>query len=178
MTARILIVVAAFLLPAVALPEVRQAAADSAVVEHHYQIAASPEASWSALVHPELWWPDAHTWSGSHANLQLIAHADGCYCETWGENSVEHGRVLMSLPGKELRIRGSLGPLQDMAVTAVLKISLAAKNGGTEAIVTYRMSGDSSQKLDAIAPAVDRALGEQFGSFARYASAALAKPAT
>lgn len=178
MNARIASLATALLAPMVAPAEVMHSAPDSAVVEHHYRIPAPPDVVWSALVHPELWWPDEHTWSGSHANLQLVAHAGGCYCESWGENSVEHGRVLMSLPGKQLRIRGALGPLQDMAVTAVLKISLAAKDGGTEAVVTYRMSGDASQKLDAIAPAVDRALGEQFGSFARYASAAPAKPAT
>jgi uncharacterized protein YndB with AHSA1/START domain len=161
-----------------ALAEVKQASADGALVEHRYQIAAAPDRAWEALVHPELWWPAQHTWSGSRTNLQLIAHAGGCYCESWGENSVEHGRVVMSLPGKQLRIRGALGPLQEMAVTAVLKVSLAAKDGGTEAVVTYRMSGDASQKLDAIAPAVDRAIGDQFGSFARYAATAAASPAT
>lgn len=165
----------ALLLPLTVFAEVKQAASDGAVVEYRYQIAATPQATWDALVHPERWWPSQHTWSGSNTNLQLIAHAGGCFCESWGENSVEHGRVVMSLPGKELRILGALGPLQDMAVTAVLRISLAAKNGGTEAIVTYRMSGDASQKLDGIAPAVNRAIGEQFGAFAALASST--KPA-
>jgi uncharacterized protein YndB with AHSA1/START domain len=167
---------AVLLVPIASFAELKQSGPDGAVVEHRYQVAATPQATWDALVHPERWWPSDHTWSGSSSNLQLIAHAGGCYCENWGENSVEHGRVVMSLPGKELRIVGALGPLQDMAVTAVLKISLAAKDGGTEAIVTYRMSGDASRKLDAIAPAVDRVLGEQFGAFARFASAP--KPAT
>ncbi|NJD32192.1 MAG: ATPase [Gammaproteobacteria bacterium] len=178
MSFRIVAASLALSVPAISLAEVRLAAPDGAIVEHRFQVAATAEATWAALVHPELWWPDQHTWSGSHANLQLIAHAGGCYCESWGENSVEHGRVIMALPGKQIRILGSLGPLQDMAVTAVLKVSLAAKDGGTEAVVTYRMSGDASQKLDAIAPAVDRALGEQFGAFARYAASASAKPAT
>ncbi len=165
----------ALLSPMAGFAEVKQSSPDGAVVEHRYQVTATPQATWDALVHPEHWWPSQHTWSGNSANLQLIAHAGGCYCESWGENSVEHGRVVMSLPGKELRILGALGPLQEMAVTAVLKISLAAKDGGTEAVVTYRMSGDASRKLDAIVPAVDRALGEQFGAFARFASSA--KPA-
>jgi uncharacterized protein YndB with AHSA1/START domain len=172
-----LVVSLALLAPSLAFPEVKQSSADAAIVEHRYRVEAPPDRAWDALVHPELWWPAEHTWSGSPANLRLLAQAGGCYCETWGDNSVEHGRVVMSEPGRQIRIRGSFGPLQDMAVTAVLKVSLAAKDGGTEAIVTYRLSGDGSQRLDAIAPAVDRAIGEQFGSFARYASVAPARPA-
>jgi hypothetical protein len=36
--------------------------------------------------------------------------------------------------------------------------------------VEYRVSGDSSHSLTAIAPVVDRVIGEQFGRFARHAS--------
>jgi uncharacterized protein YndB with AHSA1/START domain len=167
----------ALLAPSFAPAEVRQASADGALVEHRYQLAAAPDRAWDALVHPELWWPAEHTWSGNPANLRLAAQAGGCYCEYWGDNSVEHGRVVMSEPGRRLRIRGAFGPLQDMAVTAVLEVSLSANDGGTEAVVTYRLSGDASQRLDAIAPAVDRAIGGQFGSFARYASTTAASPA-
>jgi uncharacterized protein YndB with AHSA1/START domain len=167
----------ALLLPAIAFAEVKQSSADGAIVEHRYQIAATPERAWDVLVHPERWWPADHTWSGDPANLRLIAEAGGCFCENWGMNGVEHGRVVMSLPGKQLRFRGALGPLQELAATGLLKVTLAAKDGGTEAVVTYRLSGDASQRLDTIAPAVDRVIGEQFGSFARLASQTPAKSA-
>jgi hypothetical protein len=83
---------------------------------------------------------------------------------------VEHGRVVMSKTGKLLRISGALGPMQEMAVTGVLTISLEPASTGTNAIVTYRVSGDSSHALDKLAPAVNDVLNLQFGNFAAYAS--------
>ena len=167
----------ALLLPLTAPAAVVQSSPDGAVIEHHFSIAAAPANAWAALVHPELWWPSDHTWSGNRANLRLEAQAAGCFCENWGEASAEHGRIVMAQPGALLRIRGALGPLQGMAVTGVLTVQLKPTDaGGTEATVTYRLSGDASHKLDAIVPAVDQVIGQQFGAFAAYASAP-AKPA-
>ncbi|MFO1406634.1 MAG: hypothetical protein U1F08_03765 [Steroidobacteraceae bacterium] len=152
--------------------EVQQSSPSGALIQHHYTIAASPAATWETLVHPERWWPADHTWSGNPSNLRLEARAGGCYCESWGESSAEHGRIVMARPGELLRIVGALGPLQELAVSAVLTIRLApAAGGGTEATVVYRISGDASHGLDAFAPAVDRVLGQQFGNFARAAAA-------
>jgi len=156
--------------------EVRQASADGALIEHRFQISAPPADAWSVLAHPELWWPADHTWSGDPAKLRLGAEAGGCFCENWGEASAEHGRVVMAMPPRLLRIRGSLGPFQEMAVTGILSIALAAKDGGTEATVTYRLSGDASHGLAAMMPVVDQVVGQQFGSFARYASRPGVKP--
>lgn len=156
--------------------EVRQASADGALIEHRFRITAAPADAWSVLAHPELWWPADHTWSGNPANLRLGAEAGGCFCENWGEASAEHGRVVMAIPPRLLRIRGSLGPFQEMAVTGILSIALAAKDGGTEATVTYRLSGDASHRLDTMMPVVDKVVGQQFGSFARYASQARVRP--
>jgi uncharacterized protein YndB with AHSA1/START domain len=168
----------ALLMPMAAPAAVTQSSPDGAIVEHHYTIAATPQAAWSALVHPELWWPSDHTWSGDRANLRLEAQAGGCFCENWGESSAEHGRVVMAVPGKLLRIRGALGPMQEMAVTAVLTVKLTATEaGGTEATVTYRISGDASHKIDGFVPGVDAVIGQQFGAFAAYVSPATPKPA-
>ena len=166
----------ALLLPG-AQAAVIQSSPDGAVIEHRFTIAAAPAQAWNALVHPESWWPSDHTWSGDRANLRLEARAGGCFCENWGEASAEHARVVMAQPGSLLRMRGALGPLQDMAVTAVLTIQLkATASGGTEATVTYRLSGDASHKLDGFVPIVDQVIGQQFGAFAAWASAPL-KPA-
>jgi uncharacterized protein YndB with AHSA1/START domain len=163
-------------MPSFARAEVVQSSPAAIVLEHRYPIAATPQQAWRALVHPELWWPSDHTWSGAATNLRLEAQAGGCFCENWGEASAEHGRVVMSRPGELLRIQGALGPLQAMAVSAVLTIELeAAPGGGTNAKVTYRVSGDPTHGLDKFAPAVDQVVGLQFGNFARYAASA---PAT
>jgi uncharacterized protein YndB with AHSA1/START domain len=153
--------------PTLAGAELKQSAADGAFIEHRFQIAATPAVAWQTLVHPERWWPADHTWSGAATNLSLAPEAGGCFCERWDGGSAEHARVAMARPGELLRMRGSLGPLQEMALTGVLTVALAAKGDGTEAVVTYRLSGDASHKLDGFVAVVDQVIGLQFGSFAK-----------
>ena len=166
----LLLVGCAALYCAAATADIKQSATDGFTIELRYSLTATPDRAWQALVHPELWWPSDHTWSGVAANLSLAPEAGGCFCERWADGSVEHGRVVMSKTGKLLRISGALGPMQEMAVTGVLTISLEPASTGTNAIVTYRVSGDSSHALDKLAPAVNDVLNLQFGNFAAYAS--------
>ena len=157
------------LLPIHARSEVIQSAADGALIEHRFQVPGTTAEAWRALIHPELWWPEDHTWSGSRANLSLVPAAGGCYCENWADGSAEHARVVMAIPGRLLRMRGALGPLQQMAVTGVLTVALEPGEAGTAITVTYRLSGDASHKLDQFVPVVDKVLGLQFGAFAGFA---------
>lgn len=150
--------------------EVMLAAPDALVIEHRFQVAATPEQAWEVLVHPERYWPKNHTWSGDSSNLSLVPHAEGCFCERWTDASAEHGRVIMALPGRLLRFRGALGPFQEMAVTGVMTIKLAPKDGGTEAVVTYRLSGGPSHRLGDMAQGVDPVIRQQFAGFAALAS--------
>ena len=167
---RTLIAAGLCLLPIAAQSDLKHAAPDGALIEHRYRLAATPAEAWQALVHPELWWPEDHTWSGKRAHLGLSPVAGGCFCEAWPGGTAEHARIVMAADSKMLRLRGSLGPLQDMAVTGVLTVTLAPiGSGGTEAVVTYRLSGDPSHALDQFVPVVDRVIGEQFGAFARHA---------
>ena len=102
--------------------ELEYAGDDGFLVQHEYSITASPERAWAALVHPERWWPEDHTWSGKRANLGLSPVAGGCFCESWPGGSAEHARVIMAAESKMLRLRGALGPLQGMAVSGVLTV--------------------------------------------------------
>ena len=171
-------------LVAAALPraqaDVRLAAKDGFLIEHRYAIAAPPASVWEDLLHPERWWPSDHTWSGDRANLSLGADAGSCFCERWPAGSVEHGRVVMSRPGQLLRIDGALGPMQAMAVSAMLIVELAAEGDGSRMTVTYRVSGDAAHELDQLAPVVDGVLKMQFGSLAQHAAGAAVtgKPAS
>jgi uncharacterized protein YndB with AHSA1/START domain len=160
----------ALLAPAGASGALLQSAPDGFVVEHKYVVKAAPDHAWAVLVHPERWWPKDHTWSGDARHLGLDPTAGGCFCERWEEGSAAHGRVVQARPGQLLCIDGALGPLQEMAVSAVLTIRLRSVPAGTEATVTYRVSGNLSQKLDSIAPAVDTVIGQQFGGFAALAA--------
>ncbi len=157
-------------LPLGAGAEVKFATADAFLIEQRYTIAAPAAKVWESLQHPERWWPADHTWSGKRENLSLVAEAGGCFCERWDGGSVEHGRVIMAIPEKLLRFSASLGPLQEMAVTGVITITLEESAGATTVVVTHRVSGDPLQKLDSIAPIVDQVNGQQFGSFAADAA--------
>ena len=50
--------------------------------------------------------------------------------------------------------------LQEMAVAGVLGIALEETETGTTAVVTYRVSGDSTHDLTGIAPVVDEVIGQ------------------
>jgi uncharacterized protein YndB with AHSA1/START domain len=143
--------------------EVKFAAADGFLIEHRYTIAAPATKVWESLMHPEDWWPSDHTWSGDRKNLRLSADAGACFCERWAGGSVEHGRVVMAIPGSLLRMNAALGPLQEMAITGVITFALEEKDGKTTLVATHRVSGDASHKLDALAPIVDQVNAQQFG---------------
>lgn len=172
-----IIAAAAALLPSAAAAELRQSAPDGTVIEHHYSLSVTPAAAWQALVHPERWWPEDHTWSGARQNLALVPEAGGCFCEKWAGGSAEHARVVMALDGQLLRLSGALGPLQEMGVTAILTVTLTPAAQGSDARVSYRISGDPTHQLDRFAAVVDQVIGQQFGEFARYAGVAEPAPA-
>jgi len=156
-------------LPLAAGAEVKLATAEAMLIVHRFTIAAPAEKAWESLVHPELWWPEDHTWSGERKSLSLAAIAGGCYCERWHDSSAEHGRVVMVVPRRLLTLNAALGPFLEMAISGILSIKLDEKDGATTAVVAYRVSGDAEHKLDGLAPIVDQVLGAQFGAFAEDA---------
>lgn len=168
MNTRILLVLLAATAPASA--ELLHQAPEAMSIRHRYEIPTTPAVAWQVLVHPERWWPESHTWSGSRSNLSLVPEAGGCFCERWDGGSSEHGRVVMAQPGRMLRLNAALGPLQEMAISGVLSISLGPEGERTIATVTYRVSGDAEHRLDQLAPIVNQVLGMQFGNFAANAA--------
>lgn len=150
--------------------EVKLATADAMLIQHQFQIGAPVAKVWESLVHPNLWWPPDHTWSGKREALSLEATAGGCYCERWDGRSARHGHVVMVVPQQVLSLDAALGPFLEMAVSGILSIKLSEKDAVTTAIVTYRVSGDPAHKLDVLAPIVDQVIGQQFGAFAADAA--------
>lgn len=128
------------------------------------EIKATPADAWQAVLQLPRWWSSRHTYSGQASNLQLDAHAGGCWCERWGEGqSVQHGQVVLVLPGRMLRIVGGLGPLQDMPVHGVLTLATGTAEGKTMLRMTYRVGGPPDIGLEKLAPIVDQVIGEQYG---------------
>jgi len=152
-----------------AAAEVKESAADGFLVTIAATTPATPAKVYAALVQPQSWWSDEHTWSGKAANLTLKPEAGGCFCERWSEGSAEHGRVIMALPEKLLRLDGALGPLQEFSLKGTLSFWLKpGEKGGTELSVEYRVNGASSSGLDTFAPNVDDVIATQVGRLVRY----------
>lgn len=127
------------------------------------EVKASPEEAWQALIQLPRWWSGRHTYSGQASNLRLDAQAGGCWCERWGEGqSVQHGQVVLTLPGRVLRIVGGFGPLQDLPVQGVLTLATGTVEGKTMLRMTYRVGGPPDIGLEGLAPVVDQVIGEQY----------------
>ncbi len=129
-----------------------------------YEFAAPPDEVWAALTNDiGQWWNKAHTFSGDSGNLFLTGEAG----EEFGEKlpdggTVTHMEVVQANKAKLLRLHGGLGPLQSMAVVAVLSVEFAAQGEGTQLTVTYVVGGYTAGGLAAIAAPVDRVIAEQF----------------
>ncbi|MWV28396.1 hypothetical protein [Aurantiacibacter rhizosphaerae] len=132
-------------------------------------VSADRDEVWQELVHPESWW--SHSWSDDSNNLQLDAVAGGCFCENlpgegdWPAGSVEHMRVIMVMPGKALRMSGSLGPLQAEGLAGTLTVTLADTDTGEGTRISwdYVTGGQSRIPAAQLAPAVDAVQSEFLG---------------
>ena len=148
--------------------EVRQASADGFFLTYSGQVAASTMKAYADITQIQRWWDSEHTYSGKSANLSLKPEAGGCFCERWKDGSVEHGRVVMALPGKLLRLETSLGPLQERALNGVLSFFVKTEDATTTLTVEYRVNGASASGLGQLAPGVDEVLGAQVDRLRRY----------
>lgn len=140
------------------------------IVKHEVVVPLDAKASYRLLGKPSRWWNSEHTWSGDAKNMSLQARAGGCFCEAWNGNSVMHAQVILAQPGSVLRLQGGFGPLQDMAVNAVLTYNLKKQSDGTHVEMIYRVSGNASHKLPTLSDIVDKVLGEQLEGFRKAAS--------
>ena len=152
--------------------EVASSSPSSFVIQTEVEIAAAPADVWRDLTQIDRWWNPAHTYSGNASNLRLDTRAGGCWCERWGNHqSVEHMRVVLVMERegvRTLRMIGGLGPLQEMGITGVLTFTVAPFANGAKLTMTYRVSGDPSLHLDAIATPVDSVLMDQIARLRRY----------
>lgn len=146
-------------------------------VKHEYVVKAHPDSLYSWF-HRDIsrWWSPLHTFSGNSVNLIIQPKANGCFCEKLKDGgSVRHMTVINAAPGRMIRMSGGIGPLQEMAVNGVLTVNLKETEGGTAMTMTYAVGGYAATSLGALAPVVDRVLGEQFGALKRYAESGSVK---
>jgi len=145
-----------------ALAEVAQLTPNGFLVRYEKTIEAPPAMVWTALVDQVgAWWHPDHTWSGRSANLSIDARPGGCFCEQLPNGGVEHLRVVYVEAEERLRLSGALGPLQASGLAGSMMFELGRENGETKLIFTYSVGGFVEVGFDALAPIVDRVLGEQ-----------------
>ena len=133
------------------------------VVNFRDEIAVPPQDMWRAIAQLPRWWSGQHSYSGNTANMSIDLQAGGCWCERWGDGqSVQHGQVVLVQPGRVLRLNASLGPLQELAVNAVLTIVTSTQEGKHFLRLSYRVSGNAEASLDNLAAPVDGVLAVQF----------------
>lgn len=148
--------------------EVKQSATDGFFLTYSVSVAASTTKAYADVTQIQHWWSSEHTYSGKAANLSIKPEAGGCFCERWKDGSVEHGRVIMALPGKLLRLETSLGPLQELALKGILSFWIKTEDSTTTLTVEYRVNGSSGSGLDQFATNVDEVLGAQVDRLRRY----------
>jgi uncharacterized protein YndB with AHSA1/START domain len=150
-----------------AAAQVMETASEGFLIRFNQRVDAPPGKVYATIAGVERWWSSAHTYSGDAANLSLKAEAAACFCERWKDGSVEHGRVVLALRDRFLRISTALGPLQGKAVSGILSFQLQPADGGTSLTLAYRVNGAPRSALDKDAPAVEGVLKEQFERLVR-----------
>ena len=145
-----------------ALGTVGDVAANGFTVEVTAHVAAPADKVYSALITPAHWWNAEHTFSGNAANLTLDAKAGGCWCERLPDGgSVMHLTVVYVAPGKMLRLRGALGPLQAYPVEGAMTWTLKTAGDGTDLSLTYALGGRYKGASKQWSKGVDGVLTEQ-----------------
>jgi hypothetical protein len=152
-----------------AAAEVLGAASNGFEVRDTVHVAAAPDKAYAALLLPGRWWSPDHSFSHNAANFVLDARAGGCWCENFPDGgSAEFMRVVYAAPGKVLRLRGALGPLQGMGVEGAMTWSLKSSSNGTDISVSYAVGGFAKDGLDELSKVVDRVLGEQIERLKKF----------
>ena len=81
---------------------------------------------------------------------------------------MQHLVVVNAIPGRLLRLRGPLGPLQGMAADGAMTISLHADGNNTQLTLAYAVGGYAKQGFGELATAVDSVLAEQTARLKRF----------
>lgn len=133
-------------------------------------VAAEPDAVWTALTRKiGRWWHPEHTWSGDARNLAIEMRAGGCFCERWKGGQSAHMTVGQILGRRRLQLVGGLGPLQGEGATGTMIFQIENAAGGSKVTMTYTVSGRLSGGAQQWAPIVDQVTAMQVGRLKSFA---------
>jgi uncharacterized protein YndB with AHSA1/START domain len=167
---RTLTVLSLLMLAPAAGADVVESTANGFTTKTTTEISAVPRAVYLALT-AQIggWWDPQHTWSGDAKNMAIDPRAGGCFCEKLANGgSVQHMTVILAEPGKTLRMRGALGPLQEQAVVGTLTWSLTEAASRTRVEMTYVVGGYMRGGFEPVAKLVDGVLATQLQRLKQY----------
>jgi uncharacterized protein YndB with AHSA1/START domain len=167
---RTLAVLTFLMLAPAASADVVESSANGFTIKTATEISAVPRAVYLALTaQVGSWWDPQHTWSGAARNMAIDPRAGGCFCEKLANGgSVQHMTVILAEPGKTLRMRGALGPLQEQAVVGTITWSLTEAGSRTRVEMTYVVGGYMRGGLEPVAKIVDSVLVTQVQRLKQY----------
>jgi uncharacterized protein YndB with AHSA1/START domain len=142
-------------------------------------VAAPPLRVYQLFVNEiDQWWNPEHTYSGDSGNLWLQPNPGGCFCETLANGGgIEHAEVVYVVPGELVRMRSSLGPLQEYAVYGSWTWTFApVGQGETRVTMQYNVAGSFPGGLDKAADIVNTVLADQVGRLKKHTEAAMKRP--
>jgi uncharacterized protein YndB with AHSA1/START domain len=158
--------------PAIARAEVVSAGSHGFEVRHAVQVVIPQPAAFDAFAQLPAWWNKEHTYSGDSANLSLSLTPGGCFCERLPNGGgIEHMRVAYVVPGEQVVLTGSLGPLLYQATSGVMDVKVERIAGGSRLTLVYRVAGFAAGGAETLAPLVDQVLGDQVARYRKFAAA-------
>ena len=161
-----------FAVPASARAEVVSAGPHGFEIRHAVQVVIPQSAAFDAFAQLPAWWNKEHTYSGDSANLSLSLAPGGCFCERFPDGGgIEHMRIAYVVPGEQVVLTGSLGPLLYQATTGVMEVKVTRIAGGSRLTLDYRVAGFASGGAEKLAPLVDQVLGDQMARYRKFAAA-------
>jgi hypothetical protein len=166
---RLLLAAALSAVAAPASAEVSSRSDNGFTLSFERAVTASDAAILEAIGRPGAWWSDAHTYSGSAANISLDLRPGGCWCEALPGGGVKHAEAVLVWPERRMvRFDAPFGPLQSIGADAVLTMSWAdAEGGGRRLKWTFVVAGPGA---GAMADPVDAVMTEQFGRLVDHLS--------
>lgn len=160
--------IAAFLLALLPMEEAasksKQWSTVGLTIENTAWVDADPQAVWKAFVEDaDKWWPDEEAWRGrgSAAQRAIVPLAS----RRWVSNL----HVLSVEPGRLMRLRDDVGPLQGMGEQhGALEWCFAEENGGTRITLRYGTHDYLPDDISELATAVDEVQADRLRGLAQY----------
>jgi len=159
--------IAAFLLALLPVEEAasksRQWSTVGLTIENTAWVDVDPQAVWKAFIEDaDKWWPDEEAWRNGNIDPRHVV-------VPLARRRAPNLQVLSVEPGRLVRVRDDVGPLQGMGEqNGALEWCFAEENGGTRITLRYGTHDYLPDDISELATAVDEVQADRLQGLARY----------